>query len=123
MPTVRHFDIPIDDLDRSQKFYRDVFGWDMKKVGNPATPQIELWMCETEDSNGNKGITGGLMRRKSLPTVTNYIGVLSIEEFILKIERSGGKVTVPRSEIPNIGFFAMFKDSENNLFGLFEAKG
>ncbi len=59
------------------------------------------------------------MRRKSLPTVTNYIGVLSIDEFIPKIERSGGKVTVPRSEIPNIGFFAMFKDSENNLFGLF----
>ncbi|MBA3285754.1 MAG: VOC family protein [Nitrosopumilus sp.] len=36
MPTVQHFDIPIDDLDRDQKFYRDVFGWDMKKVGNPA---------------------------------------------------------------------------------------
>ncbi len=32
MPTVHHFDIPIDDLDRAQKFYKDVFGWGMKKV-------------------------------------------------------------------------------------------
>nr|MBA3751141.1 VOC family protein [Nitrosopumilus sp.] len=119
---VQHFDIPIDDLDRAQKFYNDVFGWDMKKVSNPVNPQVELWMCETEDLNGNKGITGGLMKRKSLPTVTNYIAVLSIDECVSKIEQSGGKVTVPRTEIPNIGFFAMFQDSENNLFGLFEAK-
>lgn len=41
-----------------EKFYNDVFGWDMKKMGNPANPQAKLWMCETEDVNGNKGITG-----------------------------------------------------------------
>lgn len=43
MPTVQHFDIPIDDLDRAQ-FYKAVFGWAMKKVSNPANPQAELWM-------------------------------------------------------------------------------
>ena len=120
MPTVQHFDIPIDDLDRAQKFYKDVFGWDMKKVINPANPQAELWMCETEDVNGNKGLTGGLMKRKYLPAVTNYIAVLSIDECVSKIEQSGGKVTVPKTEIQNMGFFAMFQDSENNLFGLYE---
>ncbi|MDP8906985.1 MAG: VOC family protein [Thermoproteota archaeon] len=31
MSTIQHFDIPVDDLDRSQKFYNDVFGWDIKK--------------------------------------------------------------------------------------------
>jgi hypothetical protein len=54
----------------------------MKKVGNSANPQAELWMCETEDVNGNKGITGGLMKRKSLTGVTNYIAVLSIDECV-----------------------------------------
>jgi predicted enzyme related to lactoylglutathione lyase len=33
---------------------------------------------------------------------------------------AGGRVIVPRTEIPNLGFFAMFLDSENNMFGLFE---
>ena len=42
MPTVQHFDIPIDDLDRAQKFYKGVFGWGMKKVSNPANPQAEF---------------------------------------------------------------------------------
>ncbi len=58
MPTVQHFDIPIDDpIDLKNS--KGVFGWDMKKVSDPANPQAELWVCETEDVNGNKGITGG----------------------------------------------------------------
>jgi predicted enzyme related to lactoylglutathione lyase len=58
------------------------------------------------------------MKRKSLPAVTNYIAVLSIDECVSEIEQSEGKVTVPKTEIQNMGFFAMFQDSENNLFGL-----
>jgi predicted enzyme related to lactoylglutathione lyase len=50
------------------------------------------------------------MKRESLPTVTNYILVNSINEYISKINKSGGKVTLPRMEIPNVGFFC-------NVFG------
>lgn len=120
MPTVYHFDIPVDDADRAQQFYKDVFGWDMKKITSKIDPNVELWMCETEDESGRKGITGGIMKRDKLPAVTNYVSVNSIDEYISKINSSGGKVTVPRTEIANVGFFAMFLDSENNLFGLFE---
>ena len=60
------------------------------------------------------------MKRKSLPAVTNYIAVLSTGECVSKIEQSGGKVTVPKTEILNMGFFAVFQYSENNLFGPYE---
>jgi uncharacterized protein len=63
-----------------------------------------------------------MMKRNTLPTVTNYILVNSIDEYISKINKSGGRVTLQRTEIPNIGFYAMFLDSENNLFGLFEKR-
>jgi predicted enzyme related to lactoylglutathione lyase len=122
MPTVYHFDIPVDDPNRAQQFYKDVFGWNMKKLNSQVDPKVELWMCETEDENGIKGITGGMMKRDSLPTVTNYILVYSIDEYISKINKSGGRVTLHRTEIPNVGFYAMFLDSENNLFGLFEKR-
>ena len=122
MPTLHHFDIPVDDANRAQQFYKDVFGWDMKKITSQVDPNIELWMCETEDENGRKGITGGMMKRDKLPVVANYISVDSIDEYISKINKSGGRVTVPRTEISNMGFFAMFLDSENNLFGLFERR-
>jgi predicted enzyme related to lactoylglutathione lyase len=56
MPTVYHFDIPVDDANRAQQFYKNVFGWDMKKVESQVEPKVELWMCETVDENGKKGI-------------------------------------------------------------------
>jgi uncharacterized protein len=122
VPTIHHFDIPVDDATRAKQFYKDVFGWDMKKLESQVDPKVELWMCETEDENGRKGITGGMMKRNTLPSVTNYISVNSIDEYISKINKSGGKVTMPRTQIPNVGSFAMFLDSENNLFGLFEQR-
>jgi predicted enzyme related to lactoylglutathione lyase len=122
MPTVYHFDIPVDDANRAQQFYKNVFGWDMKKITSQVDPNIELWMCETEDEDGRKGITGGMMKRDKLPTVTNYISVNSIDEYIAKINGSGGRVIVPKTEISNVGLFAMFLDSENNTFGLFEKR-
>ena len=120
MPTLYHFDIPVDNADRAQQFYKDVFGWDMKKLNSQVDSKIELWMCETEDESGRKGITGGMMKRDSLSSVTNYILVNSIDEYTSKINHSGGKVTMHKTEIPHVGYFAMFLDSENNLFGLFE---
>lgn len=121
MPTVTHFDIPVDNPDRAQQFYEKVFGWNMKKVTNPAT-ETDLWMCETEDEFGNNGITGGMMIRQALSSVTNYISVPSIDEYKSKVEQAGGKITVPKTEITNVGLFAMFLDTEGNLFGLFEEK-
>lgn len=118
MPTVYHFDIPVDDPTRAEKFYESVFGWTMKKVTNPATG-IDFWMCETKDEFGTQGISGGMMERKSLPTVTNYIAVSSIDEYLSKIKLAGGKIVLQKTEITNIGAFALSMDSENNLFGLF----
>jgi uncharacterized protein len=31
MPTIVHFEIPADDVDRAKKFYSDLFGWKMEK--------------------------------------------------------------------------------------------
>jgi len=31
MPTIVHFEIPADDVERSKKFYRDLFGWKIEK--------------------------------------------------------------------------------------------
>ena len=31
MPTIVHFEIPVDDVDRAKKFYSDLFGWKMEK--------------------------------------------------------------------------------------------
>ena len=35
MPTVQHFEIPADDVERAIKFYNGVFDWTMQKLSNP----------------------------------------------------------------------------------------
>jgi predicted enzyme related to lactoylglutathione lyase len=50
----------------------------------------------------------------------NYIGVESIDEYVKKIEALGGKVIVPKTEIPEIGWFALALDPEGNQFGIFQ---
>ncbi|MDQ6723249.1 MAG: VOC family protein [Thermoproteota archaeon] len=121
MPAVEYFEIPADDVNRAQKFYKDVFGWIMQKWNDKENPEQEYWMFETKDDRGNPGLGGGMMKRQtSQHTVTNYITIPSIEEYSSKIEQSGGKVVMPKSKVPSMGFIAVCLDSENNMFGIFE---
>ena len=122
MPTVQYFEIPADDIERAQKFYRNVFGWGMQKWDNRENPAQEYYMFETRDDKGNPGLGGGMMKRQSPQhTITNYITVSSIDEYTSKIEQSGGMVMVPKTNVPDMGFIAVCLDSENNVFGIFEA--
>lgn len=122
MPTVQHFEIPADDVERASKFYTEVFEWKMQKLANPEDPSKDYWFFDTKDENGNKGIGGGLMKRQaSEHSVTNYVTVTSVDDYASKIEEAGGKVIMPKTEIPEMGFILVFLDTENNMFGLYEA--
>jgi uncharacterized protein len=121
MPIIQHFEMPADDVDRAQKFYKDVFGWNMQKWSNPENHDKDYYYFETKDENGNTGIGGGMMKRQSPQhTVTNYITVSSIEEYASRLEQAGGKVIIPKTVIPDMGFYAIFLDTESNMFGLYE---
>ena len=51
MPTVVHFEILSDNLERTKKFYTELFGWKMEKM--PGTGQREYWTFYT--TNNDKG--------------------------------------------------------------------
>lgn len=75
MPTIVHFEIPANDIERSKKFYTDLFGW-----------KIEKWPG-----------TGGIMKRQNpQQQITNFIDVKSGDEYASKIEKIGGKVVIPK---------------------------
>jgi predicted enzyme related to lactoylglutathione lyase len=44
MPTIVHFEVPADDVERSKKFYSDLFGWKIEKwlrIVEPSLPVAE----------------------------------------------------------------------------------
>jgi uncharacterized protein len=105
MPTVQHFEIPADDVERAIKFYKGVFEWTMQKLGNPQDPSKDYWFFDTKDENGDKGVGGGLMKRQAPEhSVTNYITVPSVDAYATKIEEAGGKVIMPKNKNSRHGF-------------------
>ena len=46
--------------------------------------------------------------------------MLSIDEYLKKIESAGGKVIKPKDPILDIAFFALVEDTEGNIIGLWE---
>lgn len=124
MPTIVHFEIPSDNIERSRKFYNELFGWNIEKwPGNENMPsEMEYLMITTTDDKGNKAVGGGMMSRQNPQQqgITNYIDVKSVEEHSSKVEQLGGKVVMKKTPVPGMGYFAVCLDTENNTFALWE---
>jgi uncharacterized protein len=128
MPTIVHFEIPADDIERAKKFYTELFGWKIEKLlgmdtGNSSSSSdMEYWMITTTDEKGNKALGGGMMKRKmpQQPNI-NYIGVESVDEYASKVEKIGGKVVLSKMAVPGMGYFAVCLDTENNAFAIWES--
>jgi len=88
---------------------------------------MEYWNIETVpvDEHGmlvRPGVNGGMMKKENPEQKSiNYISVESVDEYSKKIEALGGKVVVPKQEIPGIGWWALALDPEGNHFGVFES--
>jgi uncharacterized protein len=125
VPKVVHFEIPAEDLDRAKNFYGSVFGWKLETMPVPGgeytmvmtTPVDEQTQLPTEPG----AINGGMMKRdERTPSPVLTIDVEGIDDALKEIEDGGGTTVTPRTEIPGMGAFAYFKDSEGNVLGLWE---
>jgi predicted enzyme related to lactoylglutathione lyase len=128
MDKVVHFEIPVDDRARAKEFYSSVFDWDLNDndmgggivYTSVRTVATDERMMPTEPG----AINGGIMdRTKDTPAPVITLQVGSIDEALKKVEAEGGSTVQPRTEIPNMGAFAYFKDSEGNTLGLWETLG
>lgn len=120
--TIVHFEIPAEDVERLRKFYSKLFGWKIEKAEGP----MDYWLIQTVpvDEQGRPkfpGINGGMMKKQNPEhKFTYYVLVESVDEYCKKIEELGGKVIVPKMEVPNIGWWAMAIDPEGNHFAILE---
>ena len=116
MPRIVHFEINVDNPERASKFYSDTFGWQFQKWGGPS----EYWLVTT-GADSQPGINGGMMKRPHPGAATvNTIGVASVDESVAAVTKNGGKVVMPKTAIPTIGWFAYCSDTEGNTFGVMQ---
>ena len=109
------FEIPADNPERAKKFYSALFGWKIEKFPG----MTDYWHIDTGGSDDTPD--GGLMARKHPEQpITNYVNVASVTKFMAKVKKLGGKVCVPKTAVPEMGYFAVCTDTENNMFALWE---
>jgi len=115
MSKIIHFEIYADDPARASGFYESVFDWRVDKWEGP----VEYWLISTDDRD-ETSINGAIRKRMSHETTVNTIDVPSIDESTQKVAGAGGRVIVPKSVIPGIGYHAYCTDTEGNLFGIMQ---
>ena len=117
-----HFEIPSDDISRAQNFYSSIFGWQLDEMeGMDYTIVRTVDVDEQQMPKEPWAINGGMMKRSpATPSPVITINVDSINDSLKKVEVGGGSVVQPRQEIPGMGAFAYFKDTEGNVMGLWE---
>jgi predicted enzyme related to lactoylglutathione lyase len=118
-----HFEIPADDISRAKDFYSLTFGWQLDDMPEG----IDYTIVRTVDVDEQQmpkepgAINGGMMKRTSeTPSPVITINVDAIDDALKKVESGGGSTVRPRTEIPGMGAFAYFRDTEGNVMGLWE---
>lgn len=113
-----HIEIPGIDTKAAGKFYADTFGWKVH-----TEPSFDYTMFEAEGGPGG-GFTrvGEAMGLSSKPgDVLIHIGTDDINASLASVEQHGGKTVLPRTEIPGVGWFAIFTDPTGNKIALYTA--
>jgi predicted enzyme related to lactoylglutathione lyase len=102
--SIVHVEMTSNDLAASRKFLEGIFGWKFKK--EEMGGGLEYWSFEAGTGPG-----GGLMAPMGPmpPSTLNYVLVDSVEATVKKIKTHGGKIMMDRTEIPKVGWFAIYE--------------
>ncbi len=118
--------MPYEDKGRVSKFYDEAFGWGMQQTGPEMGDYVVAHTAETDDKNMVKttgAINGGFFPKKpdwpaQHPSVV--IAVEDIKAAMEKVTTAGGKVEGEPMEIPGIGQYVSFFDTEGNRVSLLQ---
>lgn len=110
-----HIEIPAGDSARAAAFYGDLFGWDIQR---DETMDYTLF-----DAGSVAGGFTPVSDDVKPGDILLYIESEDIEADLKRIDDKGGKVLMPKQEIPNMGWFVFFADPAGNRMGLYQSMG
>src|ERR1035438_1114826 len=125
MSPVVHFEMPYEKADRVANFYKTVFGWKAQLLAENMGNYIVVTTAKDDvKKDAPRGaINGGFFPKKpdwpaQYPSLV--IGVESIKEHMKEVTKAGGKVLGEPMEIPGIGQYVSFLDTEGNRVSMLE---
>jgi predicted enzyme related to lactoylglutathione lyase len=107
-----HIEIPATDSKASAEFYEKLFGWHMEQ-----DEELNYTMWDPHEGTG--GGFSQVDENVKPGNVHIYVNSEDIDADLKKVESLGGTILIPKSEIPNTGWFGMFKDPTGNTIALY----
>jgi predicted enzyme related to lactoylglutathione lyase len=122
---VVHFEMPADDRKRMADFYTKAFGWRTQELGEDMGNYVLATTTETDENGPQKpgSINGGFYTKTNdmpaqYPSVV--IAVDDIKHSMNKVTEAGGKVLGEPMEIPGVGQYVSFFDTEGNRVSMLQ---
>lgn len=115
---INWFEIPAIDISRAKAFYESIFEItmhemempDMKYAMFPFDPMsVKIAGAVAQSSFHTPSSTGTIIYLNANP---------DLQKVLDRIEKAGGKITMPKTSIGQNGFMAFFTDSEGNGMAL-----
>jgi uncharacterized protein len=125
MYPVVHFEMPAEDRSRMATFYGKAFGWKTQMLGEDMNDYVVVTTAEKDARPGAPAgaINGGFFPKKpdwpaQYPSIV--IAVDDIEAAMARVAKAGGEVLGEPVEIPGVGTYVSFLDTEGNRAGVLQ---
>jgi predicted enzyme related to lactoylglutathione lyase len=111
------FEIPAIDFARAVRFYKAILDIAIEEVD---MGEVKMGLFAGSDGPVSGSVIQGAPYKPSADGVVVYLnGGRDLQAVLDRVEKSKGKVIVPKTEIaPEMGFYAMFIDTEGNRLGV-----
>jgi len=110
-------EISTNDFSRAVIFYKSILGLNIEEVDMDGT---KMGILPSDGEAVHVVLVKGNDYKPTPDGTVVYLNAENdLQDILDRIEPNGGKVIVPKTEIsPEMGFFALFIDSEGNKIGL-----
>jgi predicted enzyme related to lactoylglutathione lyase len=129
MNSVVHFEMPAKDTKRMSDFYSRTFGWQTQQLGAEMGSYVLATTTETDEKGRPKvpgAINGGFYPRTEDPVShapSVVIAVDNLQAHMKKVTDAGGTIIKEPMEIPGVGMWVSFFDTEGNRASMLQPSG
>lgn len=118
-------DLLTHDVQGSQKFYAELFGWEFEAIGSSAGLDSDS-VYTLIRHNGN--LIGGMIDTLVLNNrndISQWVVLMSVEDIdaaVATVKEKGGEVMTPPTNLQQRGMLAVVRDAEGALLGLLQTR-
>lgn len=113
---INWFELPVVDIERAQRFYEQVLDIELKPENLGPTP-MALFPYQQPGTGG--ALIKDARRKPTSDGALVYLNANgTLDACIARIEKAGGKVLLPKTDIGEPGHIAVLLDTEGNAVGL-----